>query len=191
MTHRSIQRKSSFARRTSRLAGILFVLTLLASPVLSYAQTAQTLTTPAPTSNENPNTSDFKLIVCDGPDLSALPPGTVVTFNGQSVILASSSSTRSANPNGYIPCNFNGAMIQIQHLINVAMVLGVLGAIAGFSYAGYLYITGSKGNIDHAKTIFKQVIIGFVMMISAWFIVYQILSWLGSNVNINTLLGKP
>ena len=172
---------------TKSLCSVVAVITVItvSIPYVSFAQTAQTLNS-APTANEDPNVSGFRIVVCDGPDLSTLKATTTVMFNGKSV-----DTTVGSNPQGYIPCNFNGAMIQIQHLIDLAMVLGVLGAMLGFSYAGYLYITGEKGKIDHAKTIFKQVMIGFVMMISAWFIVYQILSWLASNPNVTTLLGKP
>jgi hypothetical protein len=92
----------------------------------------------------------------------------------------------------YVVCNFNGAMLQVQHLINIMMVIGVLVAIVMFSYAGGLYITGSKPNVDKAHKIFPKVFGGFIIMLSAWFIVYQILSWLtGPSSGFNTLLGSP
>ena len=68
----------------------------------------------------NINDSGFHLTVCDGPSL----PG--------------------GNPTDYVPCDFNGAMLQVQHLINIAIVGGVLVAIFGFSYAGFLYIRGRE-----------------------------------------------
>jgi hypothetical protein len=111
----------------------------------------------------------FKIIVCDGPAL----PSSIPT------------------PQGYIPCDFNGAMIQVQHLIDIAMVLGVLAAIVIFTYAGYLYITGTEGNIKKAKSIFPKVFFGFVIMLVAWFVVYQLLDWLTGNSGFSKLLGSP
>lgn len=115
----------------------------------------------------NPFDPSFKLSVCDGPKL----PGT--------------------QPQGYTPCDFAGLMSQAQFLIEAMIMLGVLAAIASFTYAGYLYLTGEKGKIEHAKDIFKKVGIGFIIMLSAWFIVYQILDWLQVNPAAKVLLGNP
>ncbi len=82
-------------------------------------------------------------------------------------------------------------MKQVQHLIDIAMVLGVLAAIILFVYAGYLYITGIPGNIDKAKGIFPKVFWGFIIMLVAWFVVFQLLSWLTGNSGFGTLLGSP
>jgi membrane protein DedA with SNARE-associated domain len=71
------------------------------------------------------------------------------------------------------------------------MVLGVLAAIIVFTYAGYLYITGIEGNIKKAKSIFPKVFLGFVIMLVAWFVVYQLLSWLTGNSGFAKLLGNP
>jgi len=142
--------------------------TLLALVAFQIAPvSAQTLTSPDP--NANPNATGFKLVSCDGP---TLPPGMTV-------------------PQGYVPCDFNGVMIQVQHLINVAMVLGVFAAIAGFSYAGFLYVTGSEGNLKKAHEIFPKIFWGFIIMLSAWFIVYQLLGWLTNNSGFKALLGSP
>jgi hypothetical protein len=72
-------------------------------------------------------------------------------------------------------------MIEAQYLINVMIILGTLGALIGFAYAGYLYITGTQPNLAKAKGIFPKVFWGFILMLTAWFIVYQILSWLTGN----------
>jgi hypothetical protein len=120
--------------------------------------------------SSNPTQTSFQIVVCNGPALPASIP----------------------TPKGYVPCDFKGAMIQVQRLIDIAMVLGVLAAIGLFIYAGFLYMTGSQGNIDHAKSIFPKVLWGFIIMLTAWFIVYQILSWLtGSGSGFAKLLGNP
>jgi hypothetical protein len=118
----------------------------------------------------NPFSSDFKLSICDGPTLpNPLPAGMT-------------------KPAKYVPCDFNGLITQTQFLINAMIMLGVLAAVVSFSYAGYLYITGVEKNISDAKEIFKKTIIGLIMMLGAWFIVFQLLDWL-ANSGAKTLLG--
>ncbi|MBU6426982.1 hypothetical protein KGQ27_01955 [Patescibacteria group bacterium] len=112
----------------------------------------------------NPFDPHFKLSVCDGP---AGAPGVTT------------------------PCDFAGLMAQAQFLINAMIILGVLAAVVSFTYAGYLYITGERGKIEHAKDIFRKTGIGLIMMLTAWFIVYQLLSWLASNPGVTALLGSP
>lgn len=135
----------------------------------------------------NPNNSAFKIVVCDGPTFPTDASGKL-TAEGQKLKTA---AEKDLNGRPYVPCDFNGVMLQVQHLINIMMVLGVLVAIAMFSYAGGLYITGSKPNVDKAHKIFPKVFLGFIIMLSAWFIVYQILSWLTDNAGFKALLGTP
>ena len=121
----------------------------------------------------DPNSSKFKIVVCDGPKL---PPK----------LLAQ-------EPNGgqdYVVCDFNGLMLQVQHLINIMMVIGIVVSIFAFSWAGALYISGSPAKKQEAHTIFPKVFKGLIIMLSAWFIVYQILSWLTKNEGLKTLLGS-
>ena len=94
----------------------------------------------------------------------------------------------SYNKPGFVACDFAGFVGQAQKLINVMTILGVLAGIIAFSYAGYLYVTGVPGNITRAYEIFKKVGIGLVIMLSAWAIVYQILSWLTDNKTFTGLL---
>jgi hypothetical protein len=133
-----------------------------------------------PAGSADPNNSAFRLSVCDGPaELNQIDPKT-----GQI-------NPALKNDPKFIPCNFQGLMIQVQHLINIMITVGVFAAIIGFSYAGYLYITGVPGNITKAHEIFKKVGIGFIIMLSAWFIVYQILAWFTGNSGLKALLGTP
>ena len=159
-------------KKAASLATATFLFFALLIPAISYAQTTQTLTNGG--SNIDPTGSGFKLVVCGGPKL---PPD----------LLAK-------EPNGganYIPCDFNGLMRTVQHLINILMVLGVFVAVGLFSYAGGLMITGNPKHMETAKGIFPKVGLGFIIMLSAWFIVYQLLDWLTSNVGFRTLLGNP
>ncbi len=141
----------------------------------------------AATPELNPNNSAFKIVVCDGPTFPTDSSGQL-TPAGK---ILQDAAEKSLGGKRYVPCDFNGVMLQVQHLIDIMMVLGVLVAIGMFSYAGFLYITGKQANIDKAHAIFPKVFFGFIIMLSAWFIVYQILSWLTNNPGFKTLLGTP
>jgi hypothetical protein len=121
--------------------------------------------------NLNPFSPDFKLTVCDGPTLPK--------------------SLQAQAPKDYVPCDFTGLMLQAQFLINAMIIVGVLAAILSFTWAGWLLITGGPDKKNQAKDIFQKVGIGFIMMLTAWFIVYQILDWLVANPGIKSLLGNP
>ncbi len=127
------------------------------------------------TGADNPNNTGFKLVVCDGPTLPT-------------VDMLQAENTRLNRE--YVPCDFYGVMSEVRHLINIAIILGVLGAVLGFTYAGFLYVTGVPAKISRAREIFQKVFVGFIIMLSAWFIVFQILSWLTDNAAFKTLLGK-
>jgi hypothetical protein len=122
------------------------------------------------------------LVICDGPEGAGHFNPATQKFD-LSKIQNPDGSFSYAYPlkEGYIPCDFQGLMMQAQHLINVMIVLGVVGALFGFAYAGYLYMTGTPKNLDKAKSIFPKVFWGFILMLTAWFVVYQILSWLTGN----------
>ena len=147
-----------------------------AGTMVAYAQ--NTLTSPS--ASEDPTKSSFRLVICDGPDLSGVSSSTVK----QQLMSENGSGT-------YVPCNFNGAMMQVQHFITICMVLGVFAAILLFMYAGYLFLTGKEGDRKKAYDVFPKVFWGFIIMLTAWFVVYQILNWLTGNSIFGKLLGNP
>jgi hypothetical protein len=161
----------TYPRLRIMVTSVIFLLAILASSngnlFIANAEGVNTINSPQSTNIKDPG---FKLIVCDGP-----------------------AQANSEKDPKYVPCDFNGLMKTIQHLINVAMVAGVVVAIFGFCYAGFLYITsGSQPNKrTEASKIFKNIGLGFIIMLSAWFIVYQILSWLTGDSGFSALLGKP
>lgn len=117
------------------------------------------------TQSLNPFLSTFQLSTCDGPK-------GVAGINEQRI------------------CDFKGLINQIKFLINAMIILGLLLAIAGFTYAGFLYMTGEQAKIKQAKEILQKTLWGLVMMLSAWFIVVQLLTWLvNDNTGARTLLG--
>lgn len=131
---------------------------------------AQTVDSKADKESVNIKYEGFRLVYCDGPDRSKLPGS-----NGK-------------NPEGYIPCDFVGLMMQVKKLLNVAIIAGVLIALGMFTYAGFLYMKGSKNDVDRAKNVFQKVGLGFIIMLSAWFIVFQLLKWLTGDSGFTALL---
>jgi len=126
---------------------------------------------------DNPSDASFKLAWCDGPDLTG------VNF---------ASSTDKARFNNsasnYVPCNFPGLVGQIQHLLNAAFVFGVFIAIAGFLWSGFLFIKGDQESRKKGKAILPKILIGFIIMICAWFIVIQLMTWLGADPKLISLI---
>jgi len=167
-----------FKNRFMRSRIIVFAIFIIAAS-FSVIFSSHIALAQAPGSS-NPNSSSFKLGICDGPaELNMINPKTGQIEPGRK------------NDPTFIPCNFQGLMLQVRHLITIMLTAGVFVAIIGFSYAGYLYMTGVPGNISQAHGIFKQVGEGFIIMLSAWFIVYQVLSWLTGNPGLKALLGTP
>ena len=155
-----------------------------ATPNITASPSASNPSTNANTNSGQPNpeytninSSKFRLLICDG-------PAELIHYNP---------ATRKFDPShiqeGFIPCDFRGLMMQIQHLINIAMTVGVLFAVAGLLFAGYLYISGKPANISRAHDIFPSLAKGFIIMLAAWFIVYQILEWLTGTNGYGVLLG--
>lgn len=114
----------------------------------------------------------FRLTTCDGPR----PPDSVLVKDPDFY-----KTFKTETGHDYVVCNFAGFMQQAQYLINVMIMLGVLVAILGLVYGGWLYVSGIPKNIEKAKSIFPKLAIGFILMITAWFIVSQIVSWLTGN----------
>lgn len=69
-------------------------------------------------------------------------------------------------------------MAALVHNILVFMVgLAVAAATLMFAYAGFLYVTAAAnhGNIDSAKRVFGQVLVGLILVLVAWLIVDLVL----------------
>ena len=172
--------KNIFFRQGIVVISAFVILFTMATPGGILAAGVSTLNTPA-SANDNPTTNTFSLVSCDG-------PAELGRINGNKVTITVDGKTTTR---AFVPCDFNGAVTQVQHLINAAIALGVLFIVIGSAYAGYLYITGTQDNIKKAKQLLMKMVIGFVIMLCAWFIVFQILSWLtGSQSAATYLLGK-
>jgi hypothetical protein len=80
------------------------------------------------------------------------------------------------------PCGFDDLMLQINKFISFLIFdLAMPLAAIAFCYAGFLFMTSGSnpGNIEKAKSIFKSVLIGFVIALAAYLIVKTIMIGLG------------
>lgn len=145
--------------------------------VLSFATLTNMVHAQSPSPVTDISNTSFKLLICDGPEnIKHIKPDGTYDKNY-------------SNPD-FIPCDFNGLMMQIQHLITIAMIVGVLVAILGFTKAGIYFISGDPGKIKEARATFGYVVKGFIIMLSAWLIVFQVLEWLVKENTFGVLLGQ-
>ncbi len=80
------------------------------------------------------------------------------------------------------PCGINNLLELINNVINFLLfyISAPLAAIL-FAYSGFLLLTGGgeSGKRSQAKSIFINVIIGFVVAMAAWLIIHTVLMALG------------
>lgn len=76
------------------------------------------------------------------------------------------------------PCGFDDFIALVNNVVKFLIWVSIPIAVIAFTYAGFLMLTsgGNPGQIDRAKGIFKNVAIGLIFVISAWLIVYLIVS---------------
>ena|ERR1035437_8511210 len=80
------------------------------------------------------------------------------------------------------PCDFNMVMSLINTVINFILIdLATPLFALIIIYVAWLYISagGDPGNVTKAKTILKNVVVGYVLALAAWLIVKTILVTLG------------
>ena len=74
------------------------------------------------------------------------------------------------------PCDWKDLVATAQNLVNWLVYISVFVAAAMFTYAGYLYVTsmGSEEQLKKAHEVFRNVLIGFLLVLAAWLVVYTI-----------------
>lgn len=87
-------------------------------------------------------------------------------------------------------CGWNELLQVVRNVINFVILLAAPCAALAFMWAGVLYFTaaGNESQIKKAHTIFTKVLIGFVIVLSAWLIVWTILN---TFANSNVILLVP
>jgi len=77
-------------------------------------------------------------------------------------------------------CGYNDLIGLIRNIIDFIIMIAVIAAPILFAWAGFLYVTaaGNTGKIQKAHTIFKDVLIGFMIILVAWLVVNTIVGTL-------------
>lgn len=90
---------------------------------------------------------------------------------------------------GSTPCTCQHLIELAQNIINGGIFLAVFFCAILFAYAGWLYLTNEAiGEQQHAKKIFSNVILGLVILLSAWLIVDTLMSnLLKDNIRWNNI----
>jgi hypothetical protein len=67
-------------------------------------------------------------------------------------------------------CNFAALIDLINRIINYLIVVATALSAIAFAYVGWLYLTAgdNTGQVTKARTIFMDVAIGFVIILSGW-----------------------
>ncbi len=87
-------------------------------------------------------------------------------------------------------CNFDAFMKLISNIITFLLYIAIPIAAVSFFFAGFLYLTagGNPGKIEEAHQIFWSVMIGIIIMLSAWLLVNTIVKEL-LDPSFNSYLG--
>lgn len=85
-------------------------------------------------------------------------------------------------------CGYNDMLALVNRIISWLIMVSIPLSAGVFAWAGFLYMTtGISQKKEEAKQMMKKVLIGFVVILSAWIIVGTIMNTLlnpSSNVNI-------
>lgn len=76
-----------------------------------------------------------------------------------------------------VPCTFINLMAMVKALVNWLFGISIPIIVGLLAYSGFLHMTGTEANIKKSYSIMQQAIIGFIVMLMAWFIVTTILKW--------------
>ena len=108
------------------------------------------------------------------------------------LILASVFIPFYSSAQGLVPCNGPdcdyGKLIELaKNIINYLILFTIPLAAIAFAWAGFTFITaaGNESKISKAKEIFWKVSWGFIIVLTAWMIVYLITQALLSDTYVN------
>ncbi len=80
-------------------------------------------------------------------------------------------------PNRQNVCNFVGLINSVKYIINWAFAISIPVIIGLLAWSGLLHMTGKQANIEKSYKIMQNAVFGFIIMITAWFIVTTLLKW--------------
>lgn len=79
------------------------------------------------------------------------------------------------------PCNLCSMILTGQLIIEFLVKIAAVFAVLSIAFGGFLYIfaAGNQGTLEKAKSIIKNVLLGFIIILIAWAIVDSILAAAG------------
>ncbi len=92
------------------------------------------------------------------------------------------------------PCGWGHLIQLVSNVANYLIILGAAFSAVAFGWAGFLMMTagGEMSKIEQAKSIFGKVLVGFLLMLSAWLIVYAIeAGFIKNTTEFKSLLTSP
>jgi hypothetical protein len=75
----------------------------------------------------------------------------------------------------------------IANIVEFAIYLGLISTAGAFAWAGVIYVTanGKQGQIEYAHSIFKKVVLGALMALSAFALIDIIITMFGVDTTIS------
>lgn len=115
--------------------------------------------------------------------LLVVAPVGISTAQGRTGIVPCTGVSLIRNDGG---CDFDALGQMFVNLIRFAITTGLALSSIGFAWAGILYLTanGSSEQIKKAHEVFKKILFGFIIAISAFIIVDLITFSLGMNTSV-------
>ena len=89
-------------------------------------------------------------------------------------------------------CGFGDLITLAKNVIHDLVLISTIVAVVVFMYAGFVLVTsgGNPGAKTKAKTIFINVLKGYLLILSAWLIVYTVTSVI-LEPGYSLLIGAP
>lgn len=107
----------------------------------------------------------------------------VLLFGMLSIALIPVVTTAQIVPCSGPDCNWNSLIELAERILDFIITISIIVAALMFAYAGWLFFSdsGNSSNVEQGKKIFAAVVIGLVIVLTAWLVV---------NTIIDTLTGK-
>lgn len=80
-------------------------------------------------------------------------------------------------PNRQKICNFAALVNGVKYIINWAFALTIPVIIGLLAWAGLLHMSGKEDKIKKSYKIMQNAVVGFIIVLTAWFIVTTLLKW--------------
>ena len=92
-------------------------------------------------------------------------------------LLAFASGITTIVPQKTCPLGYGAILMVVQNITNDAIYFAGIFAVLLIAYAGFLFVTNasSPSNLEKGRKVLMSTVIGFVIVISAWLIVNEVI----------------